>query len=295
MAMKRRKAPNRIFGSEFGYQVITGGILFLLLVCCIYPLIYVLGASFMTEKEWIAREGLFLFPHNPTIEAYKEVLSQPDLYRAIGVSVMRTVVGPLVSVTCCLIFGYALSLKDFWGQRVLSFFVFFTMVFGGGTIPQYLMRDYTGLLDSFWVYVIPGMLSGWTALLFKQTFAGTPDSIIETAKIDGASELKILTRILVPCNKATIAVMVFMAAVGAWNSWFDAFLYISANNTKLIPLQLYLKNYFSFSSISGTAAIMNAEAKKMVVAVVGILPIMLSYPFFLKYFTKGVYMGAVKE
>lgn len=293
--MKEKRARKRVFGSEFGYQVITGTILFLLLVCCLYPLIYVLGASFMTEAEWIEREGLFLFPHKPTVEAYIEVLSQPDLYRAIGVSIARTVVGPVVSVVCCMIMGYALGLKDFWGKRVLSFFVFFTMVFGGGTIPQYLMRDYTGLLDNFWVYVIPGMLSGWTALLFKQTFAGTPDSIVEAAKIDGASELQILTRIMVPCNKATIAVMLFMAAVGAWNSWFDSFLYISSNNTALIPLQLYLKNYFSFNSVSGTAAIMNAEAKKMVVAVVGILPIMLTYPFFLKHFTKGVYMGAVKE
>ena len=289
------KELKRKIKGEFGYQVITGAILFTLLVCCLYPLIYVLSASFMTEAEWIERGGVFLIPHNPTLEAYKEVLIQPGLYKSIGVSIARTVMGPLFSVLTCMIFGYALYIKDFWGKRVLSFAVFFTMVFGGGTIPQYLIRDYTGLLDNFWVYVIPCMLSGWTALLFKQTFAGTPDSIVEAAKIDGASELQVLTRIMAPCNKATIAVMTFMAAVGSWNSWFDSFLYISSNNTALIPLQLYLKNYFSFNSISGTAAVMNAESKKMVVAVIGILPIMLVYPFFLKYFTKGVYMGAVKE
>ncbi len=292
--MKMTGLKRKIKG-EFGYQLITGTILFVLLVCCLYPLIYVLSASFMTESEWIERGGVFLIPHHPTIEAYKEVLIQPGLYKAIGVSVARTIMGPLFSVITCMVFGYALSVENFWGKRVLSFVVFFTMVFGGGTIPQYLIRDYTGMLDNFWVYVIPGMLSGWTALLFKQTFMGTPDSIIEAAKIDGASEFSILTRILVPCNKATIAVMAFMGAVGAWNSWFDSFLYVSSNNSSLIPLQLYLKNYFSFNSISGTAAVMNAEAKKMVVAVVGILPIMLLYPFFLKYFTKGVYMGAVKE
>ncbi len=287
----KTKKKNKIStSSERGYQIITGTILFVLLVCCTYPLIYVLGASFMSEAEWIERAGVFLIPHKPTLEAYKEVLMQPDLYKSIGVSIARTIVGPLTSVLCNMIFGYALCLKDFWGKRVLSFFVFFTMVFGGGTIPQYLMRDYTGMLNTFWVYFVPGLLSGWTALLFKQTFAGTPDSIVDAARIDGASEFQILTRIMAPCNKATIAVMAFMAAVGSWNSWFDAFLYIDANNTSLIPLQLYLKNYFSFNSISGTAAIMNAEAKKMVVAVVGILPIMLTYPFFLKYFTKGVYI-----
>lgn len=295
--MKTRKIPSRIkpTKTERVYQIITGAILAILLVLCMYPLIYVLGASFMTEAEWIEREGVFLFPHKPTIEAYIEVFSQPDLYKAIGVSVLRVLVGPVCATFCNMIFGYALTIRDFWGKRVLAFLVFFTMVFGGGTIPQYLIRDYTGLLNSFWVYVIPGLLSGWTALLFKQTFAGTPTSLVEAAKIDGASEFDVLMKIMVPCSKATIAVMLFMAMVGAWNSWFDAFLYIDSNNTNLIPLQLYLKNYFSFNSISGTAAIMNAEAKKMVVAVAGILPIMVTYPFFLKHFTKGVYLGAVKE
>ena len=296
--MKTREIQNsriKATRAEKVYQLITGGILFVLLVCCAYPLIYVLGASFMTEAEWIERQGVFLFPHHPTLEAYKEVLSQPDLYKAIGVSALRTIVGPLCATFCNMIFGYALTIKDFWGKRTLSFLVFFTMVFGGGTIPAYLIRDYTGLLDNFLVYVIPGLLSGWTALLFKQTFLGTPDSLGAAPKIDGASEFEIFTKIMVPCSKATIAVMIFMAMVGAWNSWFDSFLYISSNNTALIPLQLYLKNYFSFNSTSGTAAIMNAEAKKMVVAVVGIMPIMVTYPFFLKHFTKGVYLGAVKE
>lgn len=295
--MNKRKIPSRIKATkaERVYQIITGAILAILLILCMYPLIYVLGASFMTEAEWIEREGVFLLPHKPTIEAYIEVFRQPDLYKAIGVSVLRVLVGPVCATFCNMIFGYALTIRDFWGKRVLAFLVFFTMVFGGGTIPQYLIRDYTGLLNNFWVYVIPGLLSGWTALLFKQTFAGTPTSLVEAAKIDGASELDVLMKIMVPCSKATIAVMLFMAMVGAWNSWFDAFLYIDSNNTNLIPLQLYLKNYFSFNSISGTAAIMNAEAKKMVVAVVGILPIMVTYPFFLKHFTKGVYLGAVKE
>lgn len=295
--MNKRKISSRIKATkaERVYQIITGAILAILLILCLYPLIYVLGASFMTEAEWIEREGVFLLPHKPTIEAYIEVFRQPDLYKAIGVSVLRVLVGPVCATFCNMIFGYALTIRDFWGKRVLAFLVFFTMVFGGGTIPQYLIRDYTGLLNNFWVYVIPGLLSGWTALLFKQTFAGTPTSLVEAAKIDGASELDVLMKIMVPCSKATIAVMLFMAMVGAWNSWFDAFLYIDSNNTNLIPLQLYLKNYFSFNSISGTAAIMNAEAKKMVVAVVGILPIMVTYPFFLKHFTKGVYLGAVKE
>ncbi len=293
--MVSHKRKNKIKSGETGYQIITGTILTLLVILCAYPLLYVFGASFMTEQEWIQREGVFLFPHDPTLEAYKEVLSKPDLYKAIGVSIARTLVGPTLSTLCCMMFGYALQLNHFWGKKVLSFIVFFTMVFGGGTIPAYLMRDYTGLLNKFWVYVLPGLLGGWSALMFRQTFEGTPTSMVEAARLDGASELNIMTKIMVPCNKATIAVMMFMGMVGAWNSWFDAFLYIDSSNSNLVPLQLYLKNYFSFSAVGGPAAVMNAEAKKMVVAVVGILPILLAYPFFLKHFTKGVYLGAVKE
>lgn len=292
----KNRLKNKINNAEFGYQAITGTILFLLLITSAYPLLYILGASFMTDQEWIARGGVFLFPHHPTIVAYEEVLRQIDLYKSVGVSIARAFIVPIVSVVFCnMVFGYALSLRKFWGQRTLSAFVFFTMVFGGGTIPQYLIRDYTGLLDTFWVYLLPGLLSGWTSLLFKQTFLSTPSSIVEAARIDGASELRILVGVMLPMNMPTVAVMLFMSAIGQWNAWFDAFLYIDSNNTALIPLQLYLKNYFSFNSSSGTAAIQSAEAKKMVVAVVGILPILCIYPFFLKHFTKGVYMGAVKE
>ena len=281
---------------ELGYQIVTGTVLFILLVLCIYPLIYVIGASLMTEEEWIARGGLFLFPHNPTFAAYADVFREMDLYKSILVSIGRSLVGPVLSVVFCnMVFGYALSLDNLWGKRVLSVFVFVTMVFGGGTIPQYLIRDYTGLLNSFWVFVIPILLGGWSSLLFKQTFLSTPSSILESARMDGASELQILVRIMLPMHMGTVVIMIFMGAVGQWNSWFDAMLYIDSNNADLIPLQLYLKNYLAQSTESGTAIVQNAEAKKMAVAVVGILPIVLAYPFFLKYFTKGVYMGAVKE
>ena len=291
----RKMLRKKFRKGEIGYQIVTSIFLLFLLIVSAYPLLYVLGASFMSEEEWIARGGLFLFPHSPTIAAYAYIFKEVNLYKSIAVSIARALVGPVLSVLFCnMIFGYALSLDNLWGKRVLSVFVFVTMVFGGGTIPQYLIRDYTGLLNNFWVFVIPGLLGGWSSLLFKQTFLGTPSSILESARIDGASELQILVRVMLPMHMGTVAIMIFMGAVGQWNSWFDALLYIDTNNADLIPLQLYLKNYLAQSTESSSAIVQNAEAKKMAVAVVGILPIVLLYPFFLKYFTKGVYLGAVK-
>ena len=293
--LKRRMAPKRLFSGESIYQGCILVIVFLLMLLCLYPLIYVLGASLMTEAEWIMRDGLFLFPHHPTLDAYADVFREVGIYTAFGVSVARTVVGSVLSVLCCAITGYALHVKGFWGQRFLSVFLFITMVYGGGLISSYLVIDSTGLRNTFGVFIIPGLLSGWTTLLFKQNFNSTPASLSESARIDGASEPTILFQIMLPANMPTVAVMLFFAAVGHWNSWFDAQLYINSDNMSLIPFQLYLKSYFSQNANSGASAVQNLEAKKMVIAIVGILPVLLVYPFFLKYFTKGVYMGAVKE
>lgn len=292
---KLKRFLYKAINPETRYQVLISTIIVLLLIFCLYPLIYVFSASLMSEAEWIARDGLFLFPSKPIFDAYVDVFRQRDIYTAFGVSVARTAIGAPLNVFVCAIMGYVLYLKDFWGKRFLSVFLFVTMVYGGGMIPTYVTMGYVGLLDSFFVFIIPGMLSGWTALIFKQTFNSVPNAIVESARIDGASELRTFFQIMVPINMPTVSVMLFFSAVGQWNSWFDAFLYIESNNTSLIPLQLYLKNYFSQNTNSSVSAVQNLEAKKMVVSIVGILPVLMIYPFFLKYFTKGVYMGAVKE
>jgi putative aldouronate transport system permease protein len=290
-----KKILYKLTNAETRYQMLISFIIGALLIFCLYPLIYVFSASLMSEAEWVARDGLFLFPYKPIFDAYVDVFRQRDIFNAFGVSVTRVLIGAPLNVFICAITGYVLHLKDFFGRRILAIFLFVTMVYGGGMIPTYVTISNLGLLNSFVVFVIPGMLSGWTSLIFKQTFTSVPSTIAESARIDGSSDLRIFFQIMLPVNMPTLSVMLFFSAVGQWNSWFDAFLYIDNNNTSLIPLQLYLKNYFSQNSSSAVSAVQNLEAKKMVVAIVGILPILLIYPFFLKYFTKGVYMGAVKE
>ena len=282
------------FNSERVYQIgLTIALIFLIFIC-IYPLIYVLSASFMSAEEWFARGGVFLIPHRPTIEAYRIVLSQTNFYKSLLVSAARSTLAPVLGTFMNAIAGYMLSRKDLVGKKFISIFLFITLIYGGGLIPSYLVIEATGLRNTFWVFIIPGILGAWGTLVFRQTFLSTPIEIEESAKLDGASELTLLFRIMLPINMPTVAVMLLFGAVGHWNAWFDAFMYIDSNNTNLIPVQLYLKNAFSSADQSTTGVLLHTETQKMVIAVIGIVPILCVYPFFQKYFTKGVYMGATK-
>lgn len=292
--MKKDRMRKRFFNSERVYQIVINTFVGFMVLICLYPLIYVISASLMSATEWNQRAGLFLFPHSPTLEAYGVVLKQTGLYYAFGVSVARVIAGPLTGIFMCFVTGYTLSRQDFFGKKFLSIFIFITLVYGAGFVPSYLVIEATGLYNTFWVYIIPGLLTGWTTLVFRQTFTSSPPSIEESARMDGASELDIMFRIMLPINMPTVAVMLLFGAVSHWNAWFDSMVYVESNNMALIPLQLYLKNAFSATDSSTTGLIIHAETQKMVIAVIGIVPILCVYPFFQKYFTKGVYMGAVK-
>lgn len=291
---KRFMQKERWNGERY-YQMFLYTFIFLLSLACLYPLIYVLSASLMSVSEWQERNGIFLFPHRPTFEAYKYVLQQQQLYQSLWVSVARTVVGSIVSTVTCALTGYALSRNDFFLKRPLSVLLFITLIYSGGLIPSYLVIEQMGLLNTFWVFIIPGMLGGWNALVFRQTFQGVPPEIEESAMVDGAPALRILWSILLPMNMPTVAVILLFCAVGQWNSWFDASMYIDSSNASLTPLQLFLQHAFSEQTPDeGQTTLLNVETQRMAVAVIGIVPILCVYPFFQKYFTKGVYVGAVK-
>mgnify|MGYP000000549999 CR=1 FL=1 len=283
------------WNSERYYQMFLYFIIILLSVICLYPLIYIVSASLMSVEEWQLRNGVFLFPHKPTLDAYIVVFSQQQLYLSLWVSVARTVCGSVLSTATCMLVGYALSRSDFFLKRPLSVILFITMIYGGGLIPGYLVIEQMGLLNTFWVFIIPGMLSAWNALVFRQAFQGVPPEIEESAMLDGATPLRCLWSILLPLNMPTVAVILLFCAVGQWNSWFDASMYIESSNAALTPLQLFLQHAFAEQKPdAGQATLLNIETQRMAIAVIGILPILCVYPFFQKYFTKGVYVGAVK-
>lgn len=281
-------------GERF-YQMFLYLIIILLSLVCLYPLIYILSASLMSVEEWQLRNGVFLLPHKPTFDAYAIVFSQEQLYMSLGVSVARTFCGSILTTVTCALTGYALSRPDFFLKKPLSVILFITMIYGGGLIPGYLVIEQMGLLNTFWVFIIPGMLSAWNALVFRQTFQGVPPEIEESAMLDGATPLRCLWSILLPMNMPTVAVILLFSAVGQWNSWFDASMYIESSNAALTPLQLFLQHAFAEQKPdAGQATLLNIETQRMAIAVIGILPILCLYPFFQKYFTKGVYVGAVK-
>ena len=291
VANKRRKKLN----GEIIYQIIIITIISIIVFISFYPLIYIVSASLMSAEEWNQRAGLFIIPHRPSLEAYKIVLEQVNLYKAFGVSVSRAVGGAVTGVFMNAVTGYTLSRKKIFGKKVFSVFLFITMIYGGGLIPAYIIISETGLTNTFWVYLVPGLLDAWTALVFRQNFLNTPSEIEESARVDGANELQIMFKIMFPINMPTISVMLLFAAVAHWNAWFDSMMYIDTNNSNLIPLQLYLKNAFSSANGGTTGLVIHAETQKMVVAVIGIIPILCVYPFFQKYFTKGIYSGSVKS
>jgi putative aldouronate transport system permease protein len=293
----------RLTKADFTYQCCAFITVSVLLLASLFPLVYVAGQSLTSESEWISSYGRVIIPRRPTLESYRLIFKQWEVYlKAFGVSVARTVIGTALNVFFSMCFGYVLSRKGMPLKRLLFGMTMVTLLFGGGLIPGFLVINALGLYNSFWSMVIPGMVSGWSAIIFRQFFLNTPESIEESARMDGAGEMTIMWRIIVPLSKAVIAVMTLFAAVSHWNSWFDAAIYIRSQDLR--PFQLLLRNMFNSSIRSGigiddlTARLQTVPTPngiKMAVTIVGVLPILCVYPFLQKYFTKGVYMGAVKE
>jgi len=259
--------------------------------------------SLASETEMMRRGSTMVFPQEPTFEGYRRVFNQTVIFtNALTVSVMRTVIGTLITLFMTIITGYALSKKDLPGQKALLVIVMIIILYSGGLIPTFLTVASVGLLESFWSMIIPGMVDAWGVLVFKQFFTNLPREIEESAYIDGANEVTLMTKIVLPMSLPVIAAMSLFIAVGHWNSWFDALIYI--RDPAGHPLQLLLRNMFVNASIGYDMGMnivqdvtmrVSAISIRMVIAVLGTVPILCVYPFLQKYFVKGVYVGAVKE
>lgn len=284
------------------YQAFIGLIVGLLVLTAVFPLIYVLGMSLTTEQEFIARGNLMIIPYEPSLEGYRKVLFNTDTYiTGLGVSVLRVLVGVPSQMICTMILGYMLSKKDLPGVKILSIMVMITVLYVAGTIPTYLTVSQLGLLDSFWSMIIPSLVNSWSVLVFKQFFGGLPKDVMEAAEVDGCSEIGKFIKIAIPMSKPVVASLGLFAAVDHWNSWFDALIYLPSNKD-IYPLQLLLRNMLVKENIAtdfetGLMGMVTQTptTMRMVVVVVGTIPILCVYPFLQKYFTAGVYTGAVKE
>jgi putative aldouronate transport system permease protein len=265
----------------------------------VVPFIYIFGCSFATTAE-IAARPFFLIPRTFQLEAYSYILSSATLPRALLNSVGVTIVGTAVSMLLTLTFAYPLSRKKLVGRKPMLMLITFTMVFSGGMIPSYLNIRDLGLLDSYWVLILPGAISTWNLLVVKNFFESLPIELEESATIDGATDLRVFVSIILPLSMATIATFSLFYAVGYWNAYSGALLYMPSANKKW-PLQLILRNIVMMSSGNIDDANYDpnlvrppTESVKNAITVFATLPILLVYPFLQKHFTKGVMVGAIK-
>lgn len=268
-------------------------------IITVLPFLYVLAASFAPDSE-IKTRTFFIIPQNPTILTYKFIFASNYFLRSMLNSVIITVGGTLVNLFFTFTMAYALSKKHFIGRSIVLNGVIFTMLFGGGMIPTYLLVKSLGLLNSYWALWLPGAISPFNFFVVKNFFQEMPQDLEDAARIDGCTEAQVLWKIILPLSKPIIATFALFYGVGHWNSWFGALLYI--NDAEKWPVQLILRQIVMLSTtLASDLAQFDPnfqppqESLKMAIIVVATLPIMLLYPWLQKYFIKGMFIGSLKE
>ena len=298
------KTKNVVSSTEKMLHIVFHIVLIALAVCCLYPFLVILGSSFQSQQE-ILTSGYSVIPKEFTTEAYKLIfLSAKSIIDAYGVTIFTTLISTVCGLFLVSTCGYVMSRNDFAYKRILSLYVFFTMLFNGGLVPTYiLMTRGFGLKDSLLALIIPGICSAWNILLMKGFFKSIPSSLIESAKLDGAGEFRIFTRIVVPISKPAFATVGLMLTLDFWNEWFNSLLYI--NDPSKVKLQYLLITMLrnveflnspeaqQFGVLAGMKT-MPTLSVRMAMCVLAAGPILLVFPFFQKYFVKGLTLGAVK-
>lgn len=272
--------------------IVLGGFALL----CLLPFLNVLGSSFATPGE-LATRSFVVIPETFTLDAYRYILSTSTIFRALGVSVFVTAVGTFVSLLLTSFMAYALSKPYLRGRRVINFLVVFTMLFSGGMIPTFIVVQNLGLIDSLWALILPVAINAFNFVIMRSFFQAIPDSLEEAARIDGCSDLGVFLRIVLPLSLASIATIGLFYAVGYWNTYQNAILYI--NDSEKWPIQVLLRQIVIVASgMNADASVVDvvppAQSVKMAVIVVATLPMLLVYPFIQRYFVKGALIGSVK-
>lgn len=284
---------------ERTFNVFNICFLILLSICMLYPMWYVLCGSFSDSMMLQRNSNVLLAPIGFNIQAYKKMLSHPLITSAYINSILIVVVGVSLNILFTSLCAYVLSRKNVMWNKFFTAMIIFTMFFGGGMIPTYLLVSQTlGLYDSFWSLVLPGTINVYNMIIMRTSFEGIPSSLEEAAKIDGAGHVRILFQVIMPLSKAILAVMVLYYAVAHWNAWFEASIYLKTREK--YPLQLVLREILisndtnSMANASATDQEAIGESIKYATIIYATVPILCVYPFLQKYFTKGVMIGAVK-
>ncbi|MDQ0112170.1 carbohydrate ABC transporter permease [Paenibacillus harenae] len=274
-------------------------VIFITLLCVvtIYPFIHLASVSLSSPAE-ASRFGFHLYPKDIDLTAWNQVVSQKKIWIGFGNSVFRTVVGTFLTLIAMSLCAYPLSRKYLPHRSFYTMVILFTMFFGGGIVPTYLLIKWLGLMNSVWVYILPGIVPTFSMLVLRNFFMSIPAELEESAKIDGANDIRILFGIVLPLSKPVLATLALWTAVGHWNAWFDAVLYISDQSKQV--LQFFLREIVITNADAetlGRSAIANVRYEasiKAATVMFAVLPILIVYPFLQKYFVKGTMIGSLK-
>jgi putative aldouronate transport system permease protein len=285
-------------------QAAKGGTLLVMLALIVVPMYSVALTSFSTQGSINIAGGLVLWPHGLTLNAYRLIISGGVVTRAMVISLAITAVGTAFSLVVTILAAYGLSRARSFGHRTILMIMLITMFFNGGIIPLFLVVSALGGYDQYWALIAPSAVSVFNIIVMRAFFSNVAIDLIESARIDGASDWRILRSIVLPVSKAVTAVIALFYAVGYWNSWFNILLFMPADSQKW-PLQMVMYNYvtegmtMAGSGTSGVGQYLGSQqiaalSLQMAVVVLTLLPILIIYPFVQKHFTKGVLLGAIK-
>lgn len=288
------------------FQKINVILLLLISLTVIYPFANIFAISLNDGRDAMMG-GIFLWPRKFSLEAYNLIFSEANLLHSAYISVVRTVLGTLLGLASTAVVAYVLSNKELVFRRTIIFLYVFTMYVSGGVVPEYLLIRQLGMYDNITVYLIPGLVTAMNVMMMRQFFEELPQSLLESARIDGATELRILIRIVMPMATPVLATIALFIAVGHWTSWFDTYFY-TKNDKRLSTLQGVLvkilmeaqaqqmgANQNNLKDIMQNKNMTTPEVIKMATITVTTIPILIVYPFLQKYFVGGITLGAVKE
>lgn len=299
--MKKNPSKSYRIGKTSALDYVLVIILGLMALAAIFPFYQVVILSFADTITY-ANHPLYILPYAFDLTGYKAIFSEPKFFRSVLNTLFVTIVGTTLNMTLSVFGAYALSRKYLLGRKVFLNMIIFTMLFGGGLIPTYMVIKSLGLINNIFVMILPSAISTYYLIIMKNYFISLPESLLEAARIDGANEFIILTKIVLPISLPFMATFILFYAVERWNEWYLANLYIS--KAALYPLQIYLRNVLISMSntlndaakqfISGHQKV-NSTAVQMATIVVTTVPILCVYPFVQKHFVKGVMVGGIKE
>ena len=276
------------------FNAVSYAILALVGLAAVVPLLYVFSVSLTPYAEVLKNGGYVLFPKEITFNAYKTLLSYSAIPQSFKITLFVTVVGTAINLTLTALMAYPLSRKGLPGRRLFLFMVVFTLLFNGGIIPTYLIVKATGLIDTVWALIVPNAIWSFNVLVMKSFFENLPEELFESARIDGAHEWRILLQIVIPLSVPSMITIGLFYAVGHWNSFFAAIMYIT--DRSLFPLQVVVREILMMTQqpLENAEDMVPTVTMQMSAVIFASLPIIAVYPFLQKHFTKGMLLGSIK-